>query len=158
MVKEGSFREDLYYRICEMEISIPPLRARKGDKSLLARHFLNKFSHQQNINARGFSPDADSAIEAYDWPGNIRELENKIKRSVIMCDGKSISVEDMGLAEAETLSLNLRQVRQEAEHAAISHALILTDSNISATAKLLGVTRPTLYDLMKKYNIQESSH
>jgi len=158
MVKEGTFREDLYYRICEMEINIPPLRARKGDKSLLARHFLNKFIEQKNLNIRGFSPDADSAIEAYDWPGNIRELENKIKRSVVMCDGKTITVEDLGLAEAESLSLNLRQVRQEAEHTAINHALILAGGNISATAKLLGVTRPTLYDLIKKYNIQEYSH
>jgi len=158
MVKEGTFREDLYYRICEMEINIPPLRARKGDKSLLARHFLNKFIEQKNLNIRGFSPAADSAIEAYDWPGNIRELENKIKRSVVMCDGKTITVEDLGLAEAESLSLNLRQVRQEAEHAAINHALVLAGGNISATAKLLGVTRPTLYDLIKKYNIQEYSH
>jgi len=110
------------------------------------------------LNIRGFSPDADSAIEAYDWPGNIRELENKIKRSVVMCDGKTITVEDLGLAEAESLSLNLRQVRQEAEHAAINHALVLAGGNISATAKLLGVTRPTLYDLIKKYNIQEYSH
>jgi len=156
MVQEGTFREDLYYRICEMEINIPPLRARLGDKALLARHFLNHFVEQQNRNIIGFTQEADAAIEAYSWPGNIRELENKMKRAVIMCDEKYISAEDIGLAEAETLSLNLRQVRQEAEQAAINHALILSDNNISSAAKLLGITRPTLYDLLKKYNIKES--
>ena len=157
MAKEGTFREDLYYRICEMEILIPPLRDRSGDKTLLARHFLRKFSEQQNLNITGFTPEAVTAIESYPWPGNIRELENKMKRAVIMCDEKYISAEDIGLAEAETLSLNLRQVRQEAEQAAINHALILSDNNISSTAKLLGITRPTLYDLLKKYNIKESA-
>jgi len=153
MVKEGSFREDLYYRICEMEIFIPPLRERLGDRTLLARHFLHKFSEQQNRNITGFLPDASAAIESYSWPGNIRELENKIKRAVIMCDEKCITLEDIGLAGSEEIILNLRQVRQDAEKSAISHALILSDNNISATSKLLGVTRPTLYDLMKKYEL-----
>lgn len=154
MVKEGTFREDLYYRICEMEIYIPPLRERSGDRILLARHFLQKFAEQQNRKITGFMPDASAAIESYRWPGNIRELENRIKRSVIMSEDKCITLEDLGLNEAQESSLNLRQARQNAEISAIKHALILSDGNISATAKLLGVTRPTLYDLLKKYEIK----
>jgi len=153
MVKDGTFREDLYYRICEMEINIPPLRERSGDRILLARHFLQKFTEQHNRKITGFMPDTSTAIESYRWPGNIRELENKIKRSVIMAEDKCITLEDIGLSEAQELSLNLRQVRQNAEISAIKHSIIVSDGNISAAAKLLGVTRPTLYDLLKKYNI-----
>lgn len=153
MVADGSFREDLYYRICEMEVDIPPLRERQGDKLLLARHFLRRFIEQNNESIQGFSPEAVEAIEAYDWPGNIREMENRVKRSVVMTDDKLISSEDLGLVSEGTLSLNLREVRYNAERAAILRALTMTEYNISATSKLLGVTRPTLYDLMKKYNI-----
>lgn len=154
MVKEGTFREDLFYRICEMEIHIPPLRDRQGDKLLLARHFLKIYAEQNNANVIGFTPEAIEAIELYEWPGNIREMENRVKRSVVMADDKLVTSEDLGIATGETLNINLRQVRQNAERAAILRALTVSDSNISATAKLLGVTRPTLYDLMKKYNIQ----
>ncbi len=153
MVQEGTFREDLFYRICEMEIEIPPLRQRQGDKLLLARHFLHRFIEQNNQNIQGFTPEAVEAIEAYDWPGNIREMENRVKRSVVMCDDKLIASEDLGLVSEGALSLNLREVRYNAERAAILRALTMTEYNISATSKLLGVTRPTLYDLMKKYNI-----
>lgn len=153
MVAEGTFREDLFYRICEMEIEIPPLRQRQGDKLLLARHFLRKYTENSNESVQGFSPEAVEAIEAYDWPGNIREMENRVKRSVVMCDDKLVSSEDLGLVDEGNLSLNLREVRYNAERAAILRALTMTEYNISATAKLLGVTRPTLYDLMKKYNI-----
>ncbi len=153
MVRDGSFREDLFYRICEMTINIPPLRNRMGDKVLLARHFMLKFAKEQSQHVTGFTPDAIAAIESYAWPGNIREMENKIKRAVIMADGKHITREDLGLAEAGDLSLNLRHVRQEAERAAILRALSMTDSNISAASKLLGVTRPTFYDLLKKYDM-----
>jgi putative PEP-CTERM system response regulator len=154
MVADGSFREDLYYRICEMEIQIPPLRDRQGDKMLLARHFLRKTIEQTKAPVTGFASEAIEAIEAYQWPGNIREMENRIKRGVVMCDDKQVSSEDLGLVSEESLNLNLRQVRYNAERAAIIRALTMTESNVSATAKLLGVTRPTLYDLMKKYNIQ----
>ncbi len=153
MVKEGSFREDLFYRICEMTVNIPPLRDRQGDKVLLARHFKLKFAKEHSQNVTGFTPDAVASIEGYSWPGNIREMENKIKRAVIMADGKLITREDLGLAEAGELSLNLRHVRQEAERNAILRALSMTDNNISAASKLLGVTRPTFYDLIKKYNM-----
>ncbi len=155
MVKVGSFREDLFYRICEMTVIIPPLRNRLGDKVLLARHFKLKFAKEHGQNVTGFTSDAIAAIENYSWPGNIRELENKIKRAVIMADGKHITREDLGLAEAGELSLNLRHVRQEAERGAILRALSMTDNNISAAAKLLGVTRPTFYDLIKKYDMTQ---
>ncbi len=155
MVKTGSFREDLFYRICEMTVMIPPLRNRLGDKVLLARHFKLKFAKEHGQNVTGFTPDAIAAIENYAWPGNIREMENKIKRAVIMADGKHITREDLGLAEAGELSLNLRHVRQEAERGAILRALSMTDNNISAAAKLLGVTRPTFYDLIKKYGMTQ---
>lgn len=155
MVKLGSFREDLFYRICEMTVVIPPLRNRLGDKVLLARHFKLKFAKEHGQNVTGFTPDAIAAIENYSWPGNIREMENKIKRAVIMADGKHITREDLGLAEAGELSLNLRHVRQEAERGAILRALSMTDNNISAAAKLLGVTRPTFYDLIKKYDMSQ---
>ncbi len=154
MVQEQTFREDLYYRICEMEIYIPPLRDRHGDKLLLARHFLRKFTEQSPQNVTGFSSEAVDAIEAYDWPGNIREMENRVKRGVVMADDKLLSSEDLGLVSDESLNINLRQVRQNAEKNAILRALAIKEGNISAASKLLGVTRPTLYDLIKKYNIQ----
>jgi two-component system NtrC family response regulator len=153
MIPEGTFREDLYYRICEMVINIPPLRERQGDKILLARHFLEKFSQQQQRKISGFSTEAAEAIEGYQWPGNIREMENKIKRAVIMCEEKYITPIDLALAAPNELSINLRYVRQEAERIAIKQALSMADGNYSAAAKLLGITRPTLYDLVKKYEI-----
>ncbi len=154
MVQENTFREDLYYRICEMEIRIPPLRDRQGDKLLLARHFLKTYVEQNNQTVTGFASEATEAIEAYAWPGNIREMENRIKRGVVMCETKRISSEDLGLITEDSLNLNLRQARHNAERAAILRAMSMVEGNISATAKLLGVTRPTLYDLIKKYNIQ----
>lgn len=156
MVREGTFREDLYYRISEMVIDLPPLRDREGDKVVLARHLLRKMTEEQQRDISGLSDDAVNAIETYDWPGNVREMENKIKRSVILCEGKQVTPDDLGLSTNEQTQVNLRQVRQEAEKNAILNALALTDNNISAAAKQLGVTRPTLYDLMKKYHIQSA--
>ncbi len=153
MVANNTFREDLYYRICEMVVEIPPLRERQGDKILLARHFLEKFAAQQQRKISGFSAEATEAIEGYQWPGNIREMENKIKRAVIMCEGKYVTPMDLALTAPNELSINLRYVRQEAERIAIKQALSMTEGNYSAAAKLLGITRPTLYDLVKKYDI-----
>ncbi|ROR94850.1 two-component system NtrC family response regulator [Sinobacterium caligoides] len=154
MVSSGDFREDLYYRISEMVINIPPLRERSGDKILLARFLLQRFSEEQSRNITSYSNEATAAIESYNWPGNIRELENKIRRAVIMCEGKKISAADLCLETTKDLSINLRKVRYEAEKQAINKALYITAGNISAAAKLLGITRPTLYDLVKKYEIQ----
>lgn len=154
MVAEGTFREDLFYRICEIVINIPPLREREGDKILLARFILEKAAEEHGINITGFTAEATQAIETYEWPGNIREMENRVKRAIIMAEDKHVTSEDLELKEdGKSLSLNLRQVRQEAEIKAINQALYLSDHNYSAAAKLLGITRPTLYDLVKKYNL-----
>ena len=153
MVAEGTFREDLYYRISEMVIEIPPLRDRGQDKVLLARHLVSKYNAEQKRKIKGLSADAAIAVESHDWPGNIRELENKVKRAVIMTDENKVSAADLGLVDGESTTLNLRQVRQEAEVRAINSALANANGNVSAAAKLLGITRPTLYDLVKKYEI-----
>ncbi len=156
MVSEGSFREDLFYRISEIVVDIPPLRERHGDKVLLARHLLSQFAKEHNPRVAALGSDAAEAIEAYAWPGNIREMQNRIKRAVIMADNKHLSREDLGLplnADSSPIALNLREVRQAAESSAIVRALSLTDGNLSNAAKLLGVTRPTLYDLMGRYGM-----
>jgi two-component system NtrC family response regulator len=155
MVREHRFREDLYYRISEMVLELPPLRERAGDKIQLARHLLDHFAQDMGRQIRGFSPEATAAIESYPWPGNIRQMENKIKRAVILSDSNQITVADLGLPiqTEEEMPLNLRQVRQQAEMSAIARALGLSEGNVSTAAKLLGITRPTLYDLLKKYEI-----
>ncbi len=151
----NAFRDDLYYRIAEITIEIPPLREREGGRLLLARFLLNKFAKQQGSGIKGFTDDAHDAIEAYAWPGNVREMENKIKGAVIMADGKLVTAADLGLSvSANPPSLNLRVVRQNAETLAIRQALVRASGNISRTAEILGITRPTLYDLMAKYSIR----
>ena len=149
------FRDDLYYRIAEITIEIPPVRAREGGRLLLAQFLLNKFAKQQGRAIKGFTDDAHDALEAYAWPGNVREMENKIKAAVIMAEGKLVTALDLGLdATPNPPSLNLRVVRQNAETQAIRQALLRTSGNISRTAEMLGITRPTLYDLMAKYGIR----
>jgi two-component system NtrC family response regulator len=151
----GTFRDDLYYRVAEITVEIPPLRERHGGRLLLARHLLDKFSRQQGRALRGFAEDAHHAIDSYEWPGNVREMENKVKAAVIMAEGKWVTAEDLGLSVAgPPKTLNLRVVRQTAETQAIREALIRTSGNISRTAEVLGVTRPTLYDLLTKYRIR----
>ena len=157
LVKEGRFREDLYYRISEITIRIPPLRERDGDALLLARTFLDEYCEEHRRNLRGFAPDAVSAIESYAWPGNVRELENKVKRAVIMADGARITAEELELADSASgvaLDLNLREVREAAERAAVQRAMSLFNGNISQAAEALGVSRPTFYDLMNKYGLK----
>ena len=151
----GGFREDLYYRISEITIDIPPVREREGGRLVMAQYLLNKFSKQQARVIKGFTEDGHDAIETYAWPGNVREMENKIKAAVIMAEGKFVTAIDMGLSVAvDPPTLNLRLVRQSAETAAIRQALIRASGNISRTAELLGITRPTLYDLMAKYGVR----
>lgn len=156
LIEEGRFREDLYYRISEVTVRVPPLRERQGDAVALARNFLDKFTKQQNKNLRGFSPDGLAAIEHYAWPGNVRELENRIKRSVIMAEGKKVTAEDLELTgdSGESSPLNLREVRENAEKQAIIRVLRLSDGNVSQSAEMLGITRPTLYSLMNKYDLK----
>ena len=152
----GRFREDLYYRLSEIVVTIPPLRERLGDAALLAHHFKNKFSAQESRSGLHFSTEAMSAIETYGWPGNVREMENCIKRAVIMTDGPSICADDLGLSAAapEDEPLNLRQVRDEAEYKAIVKALARVDGNIVKASELLGISRPTMYDLMSRHTIK----
>jgi two-component system, NtrC family, response regulator len=156
-VKEGRFREDLYYRLAEIVVKIPSLAERSGDAVLLARHFVNRFSRELNPSVQAMSPDAVAAIDGYAWPGNVRELENRIKRAVIMADGKSVTAADLDLsrtANEEPQPINLRAAREVADRKAIRQAMSRTDNNISGAAKLLGVSRPTLYDLLKQYRLQ----
>ncbi len=154
-VASGDFREDLYYRINEATIQVPALRDRQGDAVLLAKAFLARFAEQFNKPVKGFSNAALLAIEAYSWPGNVRELENRVKRAIIMADGSTVGPEDLELEgrEEDDYPLNLREVRESAEKAAIQRALAFTENNISKTAERLGLTRPTLYNLLKKYDI-----
>jgi two-component system NtrC family response regulator len=155
-IKEGRFREDLFYRISEITINIPSVKEREGDALLIAKAFLNRFNKEYGKNLRGFSPEAMQAIESYAWPGNVRELESKIKRAVIMTDGILVECEDLDISISEstdTAPLNLKQIREEAECKAILRALQHSNQSISDTAKLLGITRPTLYSMFEKYNI-----
>lgn len=156
MIQNGEFREDLYFRLSEITIDIPPLRQRVGDAVLLARSFLNRYAKQHNTRVKGFAKDAVTAIEKYPWPGNVRELENKIKRAVVMADEPQIYAQDLELDDVSLtqIPINLRQIREEAERNAIVRAVSATGNNIAQAAELLGVTRPTLYDLMKKLNIK----
>nr|WP_256489693.1 PEP-CTERM-box response regulator transcription factor [Pleionea sp. CnH1-48] len=156
MVKDGSFREDLYYRLSEITIDIPPLAERGSDVILLAKAFLSRFNKELKRNIKGFSTDAIEAMENYRWPGNVRELENKVKRSVIMADDSQVTAMDLQLNFTESedvMPLNLRQVREKAETEAILRAITISDGNISKAAEMLGLTRPTLYSLMSKYHI-----
>ena len=158
MSKEGRFREDLYYRFAEIVINIPALRERVGDPALLSYAFLKRFSQEQNRSALSLSEDAVRAIEAHSWPGNIRELENCIKRAAIMADGDQVTADDMGLtAQVEDptdKSLDLRAVRDEAEKRAILAAMGRVNGNMVKAAELLGVSRPTLYDLMHRLGLK----
>jgi putative PEP-CTERM system response regulator len=154
MVAGGTFREDLYYRLAEIVVRIPSLAERTGDPVLLAKHFLHHYAKTMNRPVTGLSPDALSAIDAWGWPGNVRELENRMKRAVIMADGKSVTAIDLDLAERDTPDpINLKAVRETADRKAIRHALARAEGNISNTAKLLGISRPTLYDLLKNYDL-----
>ncbi len=155
LIEEGRFREDLFYRISEITINIPALKDREGDSALLAHAFLEKFSKQYNKASKGFAPDALSAIKAHSWPGNVREMENSIKRAVIMSEGIRIGVADLGLMRGEEPALlNLRQAREIAEREAVGRALARASGNVARAAELLGISRPTLYDLMNRFGMQ----
>ena len=160
MIKESLFREDLYYRVSEITINIPPYRDREEGRLILARTLLHRYAKKQRRAINGFADDAVRAIETYSWPGNVRELENKINGAIIMADGKMVTAADLGLdAGGERgQSLNLREVRAKAESKAIRVALTKSFGNVSKTAELLGVTRPTLYDLINKYGLSAESY
>jgi two-component system NtrC family response regulator len=159
MTADGRFREDLYYRLAEIVVKIPSLAERAGDAVLLARHFVNRFGRELNPGVQSLSPDAIEAVDSYAWPGNVRELENRIKRAVIMADGKTVTTADLDLPAAAAaaepaMPINLRAAREVADRKAIRQAMSRSDNNISGAAKLLGISRPTLYDLLKQYRLQ----
>ena len=155
-IANARFREDLYYRLAEITVEIPPLRARAGDAALLAHAFAKRFAAEQRRGAITLLPDAINAIESHGWPGNVRELENVIKRAVIMAEGSTVNAEDVGLAlpTGEPSAVNLRQVRDEAEKNAVLRVLGKVNGNLSKAAELLGVSRPTLYDLMHRFGLK----
>jgi len=163
LIQEGTFREDLYYRISEITLDLPAVRDRDGDALVIAQSLLKSLSKQLDRPGLSFCDDAISAIETYPWPGNVREMINKIKRSVIMADGKRITIDDLQLplstdnTDASDSQLNLRKVRENAERAAIVQALRTSNSNMAQASRLLGVTRPTLYNLTDKYRINTSA-
>ena len=158
MIGEGTFREDLFYRLAEIVVKIPTLAERPGDSVLLAKAFLTRFSAELNPQVQGFAPDALAAIDGWNWPGNVRELENRVKRAVIMADAKLVHAEDLDLADTQQeegeLPLNLKSAREEADRRVIRQALARSEGNIPSSAKLLGISRPTLYDLLKQYDLQ----
>jgi len=156
LIGESRFREDLYYRLAEIVVTIPPLREREGDVALLAHSFVKRFAGEQGRSSMSLSREAVAAIEAHKWPGNVRELENCIKRATIMADGNQIMVPDLGLKPAEENGsfFNLRQIREEAERKAVVSVLARVDGNMVKAAEMLGVSRPTLYDLMNRFGLR----
>ncbi|RED16867.1 PEP-CTERM-box response regulator transcription factor [Parasphingopyxis lamellibrachiae] len=154
MIAGKSFRDDLYYRLAEIVVTIPSLAERPGDATLLARHFLRKYAAEMQSPVTGFAPDGLDAIESWPWPGNVRELENRVKRAAIMADGKLVNAVDLDFDGGEEgAPLNLKAAREIADRKAIRLALSRSENNISQAAKLLGISRPTLYDLLKQYDL-----
>ena len=158
LIHESRFREDLYYRLSEIVVGIPPLRERAGDAALLAHALVQRFSREEGRSQLRFTSEAIEAIEVHGWPGNVRELENCVKRAVIMAEGSKITEEDLGLTvpDTEREPVNLRYVRDGAEKMAIIRVLSRVNGNIVNAAELLGVSRPTLYDLMNRHGLRQS--
>ncbi len=155
LITEGSFREDLFYRLSEIIVNIPPLRDRTGDASLLAHAFAQRFARENGRERLTLADDALDAIDAHQWPGNVRELENCIKRAVIMADDQAITAEDLGLAPTDEVPLlNLRAVREEAERRTVLQVMARVDGNVARAAEHLGVSRPTLYDLLNRFGLR----
>ena len=161
LASTGRFREDLYYRLSEIVLTIPPLRERSGDAVLLAQHFKNRICRQEGRPALTFGADALAQIAHHKWPGNVREMENCIKRAVIMASGTVITAEDLDLDadidQSAPRPFNLREVREKAEYQAVVAALAEVDGNIVKASELLGVSRPTLYDLLERHDIRASA-
>ncbi|OSZ69204.1 PEP-CTERM-box response regulator transcription factor [Sphingomonas sp. IBVSS1] len=158
MKSSGRFREDLYYRLAEIVVRIPALKDRPGDAALLGQYFLNRFARENGREFKGFTPDAIAAMADWSWPGNVRELENRMKRAVIMAEGSRLTAADLDLVnKIDEAALSLKNAREAADRQAIRRALSYSDGNMSLTAKLLGISRPTLYDLMKQYGIENAA-
>jgi len=154
-ITEGAFREDLFYRLTEMIVTIPPLRERAGDAALLAHAFVQRFSKAHGRERMTLRDDALDAIDQHRWPGNVRELENAIKRAVIMADDHAIAAEDLGVGPVDEVPmLNLRQIREDAEKQAVIRVMARCDDNIAKAAEMLGISRPTLYDLLNRFGLR----
>jgi two-component system NtrC family response regulator len=155
-IRTGEFREDLYYRMAEINVCIPPLRERESDTLLLAQTILDQMNLEQGKSMKGFTDDAKAAIEAYSWPGNVRELKNRMKRAIIMANGNRITAQDLELElpQAGTPTFNLREVREQAERQTVLRALTHADGKIAKAADLLGISRPTMYDLIRKLDVK----
>ncbi|KQY81421.1 MULTISPECIES: PEP-CTERM-box response regulator transcription factor [Roseateles] len=158
-IADGRFREDLFYRLAEIVVDIPPLRDRVGDPVLLSHAFARRFATDMRRPVPTLADDAVRALETHRWPGNVRELQNILKRAVIMAEEDRITAADLGLRAApeaggDATTLDLRTVRESAERQAVLTALARTDGNIVRAAELLGVSRPTLYDLMSRLQIK----
>ncbi|MEQ8233823.1 MAG: PEP-CTERM-box response regulator transcription factor [Gammaproteobacteria bacterium] len=155
LIKEHAFREDLFYRVSEVALTIPPLRDRTGDVVLIARALLAAFSDLHRGKIKDFSKAAIRAMETYGWPGNVRELENRVKRAVIMADGKFVEPVDLELEEsADNEIMTLKAYREQAEETALKLALAVSDGQVGRAAEILDVSRPTVYHLLRKYNMQ----
>ena len=150
LIAEHRFREDLYYRINDVRIELPPLREREGDIIVLAQHFLNTFNRLYYKQISGFTEDALNAVSVNPWPGNVRELENRVKRAVIMSEGKRIATSDLDLAAIKTVprDMDLKTEVEKLEKKLAVEALALSEGNVSKAAKLLGISRPHLYSLL----------
>ena len=157
MIASARFREDLFYRLAEIVVRIPSLAERHGDAVLLAHHFLGRFARENGRTFKGFMPDAIAAINDWSWPGNVRELENRLKRAVIMADSSRLTAADLDLgAPDDGIILSLKAAREAADKTAIRKVLARTESNMTSAAKILGVSRPTLYDLIKQYGLESA--
>jgi two-component system, NtrC family, response regulator len=162
LIAKGLFREDLFYRISDMVLDIPPLKQREGDILVLAKSFLAQWRREYKTSPLDFSPQAIAAMEAYDWPGNVRELESRVKRGIILAEGGQISADDLelgGTINPMTAAMGpslqtLKAAREEAERSAVIRAMGASNQNISDAANVLGITRPTLYTLLEKLGIK----
>ncbi|MCW2240936.1 PEP-CTERM-box response regulator transcription factor [Azospirillum canadense] len=158
-IKQGQFREDLYFRLLGIGVHIPPLRERDDDPIVLANYFTERFCREQGRPRLRFTPDAVAALRRHAWPGNVRELENRMQRAVVLADGTGITAEDLGLAMAPTAESGprtLRAARDAAERAALQDALLMARGNLSEAAKLLGISRPTIYSLLKEHGVDQA--
>jgi len=160
-IEDNLFREDLYYRVSEITLNIPPIREREGDAIIIAQALLKSFIQQMKRPSLSFSEDAMKAIKCYSWPGNDREDINKVKRAVIMADDKKITAADLELGDISDIAeeaLNLKQIRDAAEKNAVTQAIHAAQNNMAQAARLLGITRPTLYNLTEKFGINTSEN
>jgi two-component system NtrC family response regulator len=158
MIAAGRFREDLFYRLAEIVVRIPGLKERPGDAVLLGQYFLTRFARENGRDFKGLTPDAIAVISDWPWPGNVRELENRMKRAVIMAEGSRLTAADLDLVNSsDEAALTLKVARETADRQAIRRAMLRADGNVSTAAKFLGVSRPTLYDLLKQYGLENAA-